>query len=37
MTRAELESITRRWIEIVQIEDGRIVRRWGEWDASGHE
>lgn len=23
-------------IEIVGIEDGRVVERWGEWDISGH-
>ncbi|NLE10038.1 MAG: ester cyclase [Actinobacteria bacterium] len=23
-------------IEIVEIRDGRIVRRWGEWDTSAH-
>jgi steroid delta-isomerase-like uncharacterized protein len=23
-------------IEIVEIRDGRIVRRWGQWDISGH-
>ena len=23
-------------IEIIEIRDGRIVRRWGEWDASDH-
>jgi len=23
-------------IEIIEISDGRIVRRWGEWDISGH-
>ena len=23
-------------IEIIEIRDGRIVRRWGEWDISGH-
>lgn len=23
-------------IEIIQIGEGRIVRRWGEWDISGH-
>ena len=26
-----------RWrIEIIEIEDGRITRRWGEWDISDH-
>ena len=25
-----------RGIEIIEIRDGRIVRRWGEWDASDH-
>jgi N-hydroxyarylamine O-acetyltransferase len=23
-------------IEIIEVRDGRIVRRWGEWDPSGH-
>jgi steroid delta-isomerase-like uncharacterized protein len=23
-------------IEIVEIRDGRVVRRWGEWDITGH-
>jgi predicted ester cyclase len=23
-------------IEIIQIERGQVVRRWGEWDISGH-
>ncbi len=23
-------------IEIIEVTDGRIVRRWGEWDISGH-
>ncbi len=23
-------------IEIIEVRDGRIVRRWGEWDISGH-
>ena len=24
-------------IEIIEVRDGRIVRRWGEWDISGHK
>jgi steroid delta-isomerase-like uncharacterized protein len=23
-------------IEVIEVRDGRIVRRWGEWDISGH-
>lgn len=25
-----------RGIEIIHVHDGKIVRRWGEWDISGH-
>mgnify|MGYP000577910624 FL=1 len=23
-------------IEIIEIQDGQIIRRWGEWDISAH-
>lgn len=30
------ERIAFRGIEIIEIRDGRIVRRWGDWDISEH-
>ncbi|MBM3314491.1 ester cyclase [candidate division WOR-3 bacterium] len=28
--------VTTTGIEIIEIRDGQVIRRWGEWDISGH-
>jgi predicted ester cyclase len=31
-----MKSTEIRGIEIIEVRAGRIIRRWGEWDVTGH-